>query len=71
MDPHETQNRDKADVRHQETEPYPRRSHDKRSEETSLDETIRQDKNLREKLQKDWDEEVDDTFPASDSVAKF
>lgn len=71
MDPHETQNRDKADAGHQETEPSPRSSHDKRSEETSLDETIRQDKNLREKLQKDWDEEVDDTFPASDSVAKY
>lgn len=37
----------------------------------SLDETIRQDKAVRESLEDDWDEEVDDTFPASDSVAKY
>ncbi|GJM03552.1 MAG: hypothetical protein DHS20C08_20530 [Rhodomicrobium sp.] len=37
----------------------------------SLDETIEEDRSVREAVEKDWDEEVDDTFPASDPVAKY
>lgn len=37
----------------------------------SLDETVRKDKKIRKDQQKDWDDEVDDTFPASDPVAKY
>lgn len=42
-----------------------------KDEDTSMDETVRDDKKVRKEQQKDWDEEVDDTFPASDPVAKY
>lgn len=42
-----------------------------KDKDTSMDETVRDDKKVRKEQQKDWDEEVDDTFPASDPVAKY
>lgn len=44
---------------------------EKSIDKPSLDETIEEDRNVREAVEKDWDEEVDDTFPASDPVAKY
>ncbi len=40
-------------------------------DKSSMDETVRKDKKIRKEEQEDWDEQVDDTFPASDPVAKY
>lgn len=32
---------------------------------------IRKEKQIRKEEQKNWDDEVDDTFPASDPIAKY
>lgn len=40
----------------------------KRKEKEDL---IKQDQKVRKEEQKDWDDEVDDTFPASDPVTKY
>jgi hypothetical protein len=37
----------------------------------SLGELIRQDRKIREGEARHWDDTVDDTFPASDAVAKY
>ena len=37
----------------------------------SLDETVSKDHKLRETTEAEWDDEVEDTFPASDAVAKY
>jgi hypothetical protein len=44
---------------------------DEKEDIQSLDETVAKDKDVRDAVEEDWDDEVDDTFPASDPVAKY
>ena len=43
---------------------------DKTEDRTEKD-TIKEDKKIREKEQEHWDEDVEETFPASDPISKY
>tara|TARA_B100000989_G_C19119612_1_gene294753 strand:+ start:243 stop:389 length:147 start_codon:yes stop_codon:yes gene_type:complete len=45
------------------TIPQNKKSHDK--------DRAKKEKNIQKKEQKHWDENVDDTFPASDPISKY